>query len=279
MAATNLSNRDVKLLFQSWGFEPGAGNGGHLRMRLFISRDEDGTPKFRTVQISAPGRQDRTPMRALHKGAAAVGVSLRDFLTGPPTSRAVRAAKVNGNGSHPQIGDTFVGRQEEEVEAEAKPAIPAWRAEHARPSTRVEARLRAAPRLTFTKDSIARDCEITPSQAAQALVYVERTRAEITRVGHGVYMFDDAAQREAREAQAKAQAAEEARAAAIALADAEAAQRAETEKAHSEHLAAIAALENYTQICVDRHGRVLLTDHEGEFWLAVRVEPHHHAMT
>lgn len=75
-----LSNREAHRLLLDWGFVPIKTKGKHAGGHAFYAYRGDG-PR---VSITAPGRKADTPPAAYKKAAQIVGVSVPEFLAGPP---------------------------------------------------------------------------------------------------------------------------------------------------------------------------------------------------
>lgn len=232
--ASSLSNAEVRDLFQRWGFAHTGGNGGHLVMQHEASG--------RRVQITAPGRSTPTPQVALRKAADIIGVPLSAFKRGPiiperpaaePTVEAVQVEDP------PAPVDPPVPVPEPEPEPEPEPTADLG------PSTTVYELLKTNRARRFRKDDIVRLTGLTDRQVAGALLYLTRRKPdEILRIARGVYCYNvDLEHRTVRE---------------------------QHEREMAKHQQ---ALKTFTRVSEDCHGRVVLKDHEGELWVAIRVEP------
>lgn len=219
--------------------------------------------------LSYLARDSGTGVKRLSRGVYVFGDTKGEENVPPPVHRrvlpepsAVATTTHSPTPAHPVL----------------EPTGARWRLPGLGPSARILARMQAAPGVGFDKERLMADCDLTDSQAAAALNYVHKTETKVERLRHGVYFYDDSV----RQAQLEAQAAKEAEAAAKEAAIAEARARREAEEAElaaaAKRLADAAAAKAFQRVAEDRFGRVVLSDPQGDFWVAIRVEPGHYAM-
>lgn len=245
MAASSLSNLECKKLFEDWGFVPVGGNGGHLMMEY--------QPSGKRVQITAPGRNTPTPMRALQKAAKEVGVSLAEFKAGPPEAPKKPAPQIDLTEPEPEVHST----PQPVVEAKPEERVLAWQNPERTQAERIAAYLQARSPAHVQVSDIARAVGMPSNYTSIVLTgkLMKDDPERVKRVKKGWYFFDDSVDREA-EARAR-------REAELARRDAERRERAEAEARKS----------SFTKVGEDTFGRTMLSDAEGNFWVAIRCEP------
>jgi hypothetical protein len=265
-----MSIREANVLLRSWGFEleKGTNSGGHA---VWIRDD-------RRVQLPAEGRHAPVTQVMLRKAASICGVPLAKFKAGPPPE--VKEARptapfvptmppvadppandppvidlteqpTNGNGNgngnghngngHLKIVSTPV--DDEDADEDFVDLGPQETEEQRRkpPSERILNFLQARPNVEIHLADLCERLEMKTPNAASAMNTVMKNHPEVQRARRGRYVYVPSLLKRTPE---------------------------------QEHEERMEQMRMYRRVETDSHGRVFLKDHQGDMWVAIKVERH-----
>ena len=231
----NLSNLEVKKLFEAWGFVSSSGNGGHLRMDL----------NGKIVQITAPGRSTATPVRALKKGADAVGVTYGEFLQGP-TKDKPKGAVPEYVAFEKFINTPKLPSSRPEEPSEIDLLLEEFRS-HKANTKKIYAVLSHWPNIPFNITSLCSFTGLEPKVAAMAAARLVVGLDDVVRPKRGEYM--------------------------VVRARSEMTFEVPKEGGVETPVDEIDPSLVHTMIHTDIYGRRFLVDYEDHVWIAIQAEP------